>query len=539
MYNCLAWIGFTLLAANPASQSAPPPPDTLVIGPREFLDAFQPWVVHRTQQGHRLGFLSSEFSAQQLRDAIRQTAKSGVLKTIVLLGDADPAAVRNAAIRSRCTPTQYVPAKVNIRWGSEPEIASDNWFADLNGDEVPDLAIGRLTADSPDELGLIVQKILAYERSDDYGAWRQRINLVAGLGGFGELADSVLEAATKKFVTAGIPSGYSTSVTYGSWQSPYCPDPRFFHQTALRRLNEGCLFWVYIGHGQQYELDRIRVPGSSYPILSNRDITKVESDAGLPIAVFLACYTAAFDQSRDCLAEELLRAPRGPVAVLGGSRVTMPYAMSILGMNLMEECFQQQPETLGQMILQAKRGLIRPDPSLQRKMLDTIASLLSPDSEMLDEERKEHLHLFNLIGDPLLRIRQPLPLQLTEQTAVDAGIRLSVSGTSPLAGRCTVELVCRRDELRFTPPSRTEFIDTDAVLAGYSEVYQQANLHRWTSREFQVKSGQFSTELDIPPDAHGSCHLRVYVDGGNQHAIGSTELEINPPIVAVQSQSSR
>ena len=45
-------------------------------------------------------------------------------------------------------------------------------------------------------------------------------------------------------------------MTYASLASPYCPDPRKFHDTTIGRFNEGCLFWVYIGHGHPTGLDR-------------------------------------------------------------------------------------------------------------------------------------------------------------------------------------------------------------------------------------------------------------------------------------------
>ncbi|MFM2096373.1 MAG: hypothetical protein RIS70_3497, partial [Planctomycetota bacterium] len=53
MAGWVACLGAVLLAA-------PVGPDTLVVGPREFLEAFKPWTVHRTNQGHQLGFISSD-----------------------------------------------------------------------------------------------------------------------------------------------------------------------------------------------------------------------------------------------------------------------------------------------------------------------------------------------------------------------------------------------------------------------------------------------------------------------------------------------
>ena len=173
-------------------------------------------------------------------------------------------------------------------------------------------------------------------------------------------------------------------MTYASWRSPYCPDPRSFRRKVLQRLNEGCLFWVYMGHGRRQGLDWIRVPIGVAPILEREDVGHVRCPSGPPIAVFLSCYTAAFDDPEDCLAERLLLQEAGPVAVLGGSRVTLPYGMAVLGSLLMDETFQNRRPTVGEILLEAKRRLgaesaTGPDAS----WLDLVARVASPTAGQL------------------------------------------------------------------------------------------------------------------------------------------------------------
>ncbi len=507
-------------------------PDTVIVCPAEFRQALRPWIEHRAAQGHRLTFVAGDQTPEAIRDDIRRVAELGALKTVVLIGDADPAAKVDARVRVRSVPTNFAEAKVNIRWGSEPEIASDNPYADLDGDQLPDVSIGRLTADSKEELALMVRKILAYERDADHGAWRRQLNFVAGVGGFGKLTDAVLETATKRLVTNEIPAAYETSMTYGSWSSPFCPDPRHFHRATLDRLNEGCLFWVYIGHGHRHGLDRVRVPGSLHHILAVNDADKLDSAAGLPIAVFLACYTGALDDPRDCLAEEMLRAERGPVAVYAGSRVTMPYAMAVMSHEMLRGYFQERPQTLGELILHAKRRMAAPattengNRSTSRVVLDTIATLISPSAGMLDEERAEHLLLYNLLGDPLLRLPHADGVKVTAASAVFAGDSLEIECDCPLAGKCTVELVCRRDQLRVRPPPREQYDASDEALAKLDEVYGQANDRRWVFQSLDVQSGPLRTTLRVPADAFGPAHVRVYVAGQGGSALGSADVLI-------------
>lgn len=518
MTNLLALL---LLAASP--QAA----DTAVVCPAEFRAALNPWLEYRGLQGHRIAVISNLPSAEEIRAELRRVAEGGRLRYVLLVGDADPAAKANAALRRRTVPTHHAQAVVNVKFGSEPEIASDNFYADLDDDRVPDVAVGRLTADSAAELTRIVDRILAYERSRDFGSWRRQIHFVAGLGGFGALADSVLEAAAKSLITQGVPPAYCTSMTYGSWQSPYCPDPRDFRRVAVDRLNEGSLFWVYIGHGQQRSLDQIYVPGGAFPIFSTADAGRLACRHGAPIACFLSCYTGAFDQPRDCLAEEMLRSPGGPVGILCGSRVTMPYAMAVMGTELLHEYFVGQPETLGDAILSAKQRTVKAKGGGQRIVLDAIAGMLSGTKADLAAERAEHLDLFNLIGDPLLRLPRAEAVNVKAPRLATAGDELEISGSSPIEGTCVVELVVRRDRLTFEPPARDRL--DQATLAAYGEIYQRANEPRLASVRATLDDGSFATKIKVPDDARGPCHVRVFVEGLESCAAGAADIRIEAP----------
>jgi hypothetical protein len=508
--------------------SDPQPIDTALVCPDEFLPALQPWVDHRHSQGHRFVRISNMLSATQIRDEIRRQARLHPLRFVVFVGDADPLAANDPKLRARSVPTQFAKAKINVHWGSEPEIASDMPFADLDDDHIPDLAIGRLSADNPQQLAVIVKKILDYEKHTDAGQWCRRVSVVAGVGGFGGFVDKVLETATAKFLTEGIPSGYAMSMTYGSWRSPYCPDPRAFRAATMDRLNEGSLFWIYIGHGQRRYLDSVRVPGGAFPIFDVDDVRELKREGGAPIAVFLSCYAGAFDERRDCLAEELLRSPQGPVAIYAGSRVTMPYAMAVMGTEMMTEFFQHRRVTLGEVVLHAKQRLAMslPENSVDtnRAMLDAIAKAISPAPDQLDAERLEHLLLFNLIGDPLLRMKHPQALELTVPKNAYVGERMTIVGTVPFGGRCTLELTCRRDRTRQMLPQRSSFVRTNEALSAYSKVYAEANDRRWTSEVFDCEAGQFQREIMVPADAKGPSHVRVFVENGGRFALGSASV---------------
>lgn len=536
----LASLLLVLAATGRATAAeAPSAVDTLVVCPQPFRKALAPWLAYRAQQGHVVRVLDTHAESEAVRHDIRAAAKDGKIKSIVLVGDASAPGDSDPDASLRHVPTHQAKAKVNVHFGSEPTIATDNWYADLDDDDLPDVAIGRLTADSEEQLTTMVNKIIAYETDSENGAWRRKINVVAGVGGFGIIADSIIESSTKWFLTSSIPASYRVSMTYGNWRSPYCPVPRQFRAQTCQRLNEGCLFWIYIGHGRPRQLDFIRVPGRSYPVFMAEDVQRIDCQNGSPIAAFLSCYAGAYDFPRDCLGEELLRKPGGPVAVLASSRVALPYGLGVLGTGMLSECFAQRRGTLGEMLLQAKRQSMQEESSdVRRRMLDTISSAISPVQATPEEERREHLHLINLLGDPLLRIQQPKRIRVQAPRRATSGETIDVELDSPLAGNATVELIVRRDRLRIRPVPRQKYEVSAAALTEFDQTYRAANDPRLVSRQVQLNDGSTKLRMTIPAEASGECHVQVFLKTEDAFAMGNSNISIRRPVQSEKTEES-
>ena len=504
--------------------------DTVVVCPGEFREALTPWLEFRESRGHSVQLVSNEGTPDQIRERIRKAGEPTTIRFVLLVGSANPRLGLAPDVRRRSVPTHYQTAKVVDRWGPEKEIATDNWYADFDGNGVPDAAIGRLTVESADELRAVVKKILAYEEQPDFHRWRSRVNFVAGASGFSPVVDALLETTARQIISAGIPAAYETKFTYANWRSPYCPDPRLFHETLINRLNEGCLFWVYMGHGRPTGIAPLRLPGGNVRCLDCGDVEGLHCTDGPPIALFFACYTGAFDARERCLADEMLRAEGGPVAVIAGSRTTMPYAMTVFGSELIDQCFRYHAVTLGEALLGAKRRLVGTGSTgwdSRRLVMDALAKAIGPKGSDLAAERLEHLAIFNLIGDPLLTMHFPREVQIAAPQSARAGDQILVSGTSPCSGDCTIELVtdqgaddsCQR---------RSHFDPSTNALAEYQRSYTEANHPALGSAQTAIAAGNFSVSLEIPPTASGHCRLRAFVAGAGDCALGSTEFEIRP-----------
>ena len=365
-----------------------------VICPPMFRKALEPWVHYRLNQGYkvyvleepkprsenaqRIPFTTPSFLKSRIR-ALVQSDPS--VKYLLLIGDAAPETRSEPTASERLIPTAHVEALVISAFGKEKSIATDNYYADLGDDNMPVLAVGRLTADTPEELSVIIAKIIRYETETDLGFWHRRINLIAGVGGFSPLIDTQIEASVRYILSEMIDEGYDLSLTQANWRSAWCPPPELFRSVTVERLNEGCLFWVYMGHGYHRSLDVMRTPSADYAIYIDGDSQYVSVRNGLPIAVFCACYTGAFDAVEDCIAEDLLRRPNGPVAVIASSRVSMPYGIAVFGLELLDEALgsshpsqgSQGAKNLGTIFLNAKRNMLTPR-TKERNVSSTIRS---------------------------------------------------------------------------------------------------------------------------------------------------------------------
>ena len=513
-----------LIAAVPATGETKDI-DTLVICPIDFQTALKPWVEYRKQQGHTIAVRPPSSTVDGIRSLIQEFAVSGALKNVVLVGDSRDEKVA----RHRLIPTDYIDAKVNVKYGSEPEIATDHTYADLDGDFQLELNIGRMPVDTADELTAYIDRVIRYESDGNKGDWQRRVNFVAGVGGFGQLLDKMIEQSVRKIVTDLIPSECDVSMTYGSWRSPYCPDPRRFSDTAISRFNQGCQFWVYVGHGERRQLDKVRLPDRRIDILNSETVSKLAAQQSSPIAILLSCYSAATDDRKDGLGELMLKQSRGPIGVISSTRVSMPYAMGIFSLEMLDGYYNGDVETFGELVTQSKQKMFKFDENKSRyhHLVSSMGKSFSPDPNLLSVERGEHVHLMHLLGDPLLRLHRPEKLDLKMPKIIVAGATVAVKGEADVEGTLTVDLSYRRDRFRNRPPRRKSYQPSHEFFAAYQPVYAQTQDLVCVQKTIEVKQGKFAIDLQIPDDCSGACHMRGMIKGDNYFAIGAVDVDVH------------
>jgi hypothetical protein len=261
----------------------------------------------------------------------------------------------------------------------------------------------------------------------------------------------------------------------------------------------------------------------------------------------LACFTGAFDARVDSFSEHLLAQPSGPIAVIAGSRVTMPYGLSQLASEMINGCFRDQLPTLGQVVLQAKQRVWVDDesPSMveslrnsegvpdirkrYRKIVTEMATALNPSDHDLTMERREHVRLMNLLGDPLLKLAYPEAIDLQVAEKVEAGTVLDLRGSTPLEGKLLVEMSLVRDRTPEGVSGLQTYAGTEDERRRMQQTYEASNQLVVAREEIVVGAGPFRLEFPVPSDARGRYVISAYVYGPRTWAVASKRITIQRP----------
>ena len=154
------------------------------------------------------------------------------------------------------------------------------------------------------------------------------------------------------------------------------------------------------------QLDKVRLPDRRIDILNAQTVSNLAANEGSPIAILLSCYSAATDDPDDGLAELMVKQPKGPIGVISSTRVSMPYAMGIFSLEMLDGIYNSEVKTVGELVKQSKRKMFKFDESKSRyhQLVSSMGKSFSPEPSLLTDERAEHVHLMHLLCDPLLRL---------------------------------------------------------------------------------------------------------------------------------------
>jgi hypothetical protein len=316
--------------------------DLVIISHGDFKDSLQPLKTHRESQGFSVALIDvediyDEFSygtktPQAIKDFLTRANTSWQTppRFVLLVGDAsfDP---RNYLGLGN---QDFLPTKILDT--AYMETASDDWFVDFNGDGLPEMAVGRLPVQTPEEATQVVTKIIAYDQAEA-GDWATEALMVADQnssfdfeGGSQEVSDLLPEWMTVWSVYRGqVGDAAARTAILGS-------------------INEGKLMVNYIGHGA--------VDLWQGSVLTVSDADSLTNGSALPLVVGMTCLNGFFQTPYvESLAEALLKAENGgAVAVWTSSSLTDPAGQLQMNKGLMRLLFNGEGLTLGETTAGAK-----------------------------------------------------------------------------------------------------------------------------------------------------------------------------------------
>lgn len=264
-----AFTDFT--TATPASVAANEPTawhaatsafDYVVLARREYFEALRPLADLRARQGYRPAVIDiqdvyDEFSfGEKSPVAIRRfltrarASWQAAPRFLVLAGDA-PMDPRDYA---GLGDFDLIPTKLLPMSQIALETASDEWFADLNDDGLPGVAVGRLPVRTVAQAEAMVHKILAYETQAP-GPWTSDVTFVADDND----AANDFEGATRA-IEAVLPAGYAAHEVFRGTLRTSAGG------ALASEVSAGRLIVNYLGHGST------RLWGQQGDLLSNDQV---------------------------------------------------------------------------------------------------------------------------------------------------------------------------------------------------------------------------------------------------------------------------
>ncbi len=318
--------------------------DYVLVSHRAFLGSLAPLVALRRGEGYKVvvvdvedlydEFNFGEKTPYALRDFLRSWRVPPRFVTLVGNATMDPRDYLGMG-EPDFMPTKMVSTAVL-------ETASDDWFADVDGDGAPDLAaVGRLPARTVEQAATMVAKIVSYARGDAAQLGTKSITLVADARGDN---DYDFAAASRRLQQL-IPADYEVDEIFrGELGTDAARASLFQH------LNEGPAIVNYTGHASvQLWADNL---------FTNDDVPALTNGSNLPFFVLMNCLNGFFHSlfPEESLAESLIRAGNGgAVAVWASSGLTLPTQQAGLNRALFRLLLSGKARTLGEAAAAAKK----------------------------------------------------------------------------------------------------------------------------------------------------------------------------------------
>jgi len=519
----LALMAGAVLWTAPRGTAQVQPTQWIVVAAPAFRSSLDPLIERRRAQGLKVIVLET---TNALTPAEIQQGDGTPLRTrlddlcaqfhghsLILLAGNAFAATPEAAVQT------VVPGPPGTVGRMRGQAGGDCAYALPNANGSPTVAVGRFPVTTAQQARAMARKTLDLEDDTRPGAWRNRLFLFMGDPGGGMIGDMMVEPALAANLAKIHPSWTvrAESATASRFQMPAA----LLHDSAIKSLEEGELFSFFLLHSSA---PGMWLTGNNW--ISRDDLARARIPRGAGVFFTSGCFACQWRGVQDeGFGQALIRNPAGPVAVMGATAESYS-AAGLLALNgLMQRLAEPPfPSLLGEYWLAVQTGLAEgPMDELTFGLLDKIDG--SNGRIPLSVQRREHLEMWLLFGDPALRLPiPPLDVSLQNPGPVMAGKQITINGTLPdgLAG-ATVQLTLER-------PISAEPAAVGKAGAPSAENCARANSFVVASAAANLIGAHFTCTLTSPSELPWSnVVLRATAATSNQSALGIVTLPVGRP----------
>lgn len=299
---------------QPAATAAPAKISFLIVAPEQFQDALKDFVAYKAKlMKVELVTLEKVLKTnegvddpEKLKHYLYAAWKERRVSHVLLVGDADVFPVRYMVL-DRITPPafdySFYPSDLYYADVAKPDGSFEDWNAQKDGfhagyfgevrgeknkndpinydniDYRPELAVGRWPVSTPEEVRIVAEKTIRYERSLASAAGSAPRAAFVCVGGWVDARGHLDRIASL------LPTGWSAAKLYytDKGQPTDTPPPDAKHVVDL--LNEGVRLMLHVGHGLNDRWEQS---------LNIRSLSKLNNADHPAILMSAGCYTARF-----------------------------------------------------------------------------------------------------------------------------------------------------------------------------------------------------------------------------------------------------
>ena len=385
MRSLLPVVLFALLTNAPAKT-------WLVVSPDPILtEALTPLIAHRALQG-----LDAVIPSTGVSEAIE--ALDAPPDYLLIIGD-----------------NEIVPAKrgQQYRWRAvQPEsFAADPLFSDLDGDGLPNFPVGRIPVKTPEQLAIVVEKIIAYEKRT-LGIDDLNLPIWSGTPAYGKLLDESADWLLISSINKYAPKWAQPWVispnpnnTLNAWPAEQA---NLFHTQILK----GAAFTTMMGHGNTGLFFSMNTKEGDL-FYTNETAAALDASGKVtsPLVIF-ACDCGNFAHKRTpSLAATMLLGRGGPVATIAATTESHPLTNYYSSLGLMAELTSDTPAARGgDLWLSAQLSAQKMRKPIIERMLKNAEGALEAEID-IPKLKRDQTQMYAYLGDPALKLSLPTPLE--------------------------------------------------------------------------------------------------------------------------------